>query len=103
MKTNHITTYLRLLPVLTRFALAGATLELANHSPVCGQNPDLPYVSGSTGADGALTIPNPGSKRTDFAMAYDSQRQRIVIFGGYSDPEHLGTVDETLEPENAGQ
>ena len=47
--------------------------------------PDLPYDSGSTGTDGALTFRSflsPG--RRDHGMAYDDTRHETVVFGGYS-------------------
>jgi len=53
--------------------------------------PDLPYDSGSTGADGPLTFRSflsPG--RYQHAMAFDGQRQQIVIFGGLNSGNPLG-------------
>src|SRR5256885_2763841 len=48
-------------------------------------DPDLPYSSPSSGADGALrfrAIPVPG--RNSISMAYDTERKQTVLFGGYS-------------------
>lgn len=47
---------------------------------------DLPYQSGSTGADGPLifkSTPNPG-KRSWHAVVYDGGRQELLMFGGFS-------------------
>lgn len=64
----------RLLVVATLAFLAG---------PARAVDPDLPYSSGSTGADGPLTFRQiiPGG-RTRGSMAYDAARNRIVLFGG---------------------
>ena len=44
---------------------------------------DLPYSSGSTGEDGALSYPPViGSARRFHEMVYDAERQQIVMFGG---------------------
>ena len=44
---------------------------------------DLPFESGSTGADGALTFPGiPSGRRTGHAIAYDPLLQRSLLFGG---------------------
>jgi hypothetical protein len=44
---------------------------------------DLPFESGSTGADGPLTFPEIVSGgRQSHAMAYDPVRQQVVLFGG---------------------
>ena len=45
------------------------------------QNLDLPYSSGSTGADGPFTIPTFAQPGQQGAMAYDSVRQECVYFG----------------------
>ena len=60
--------------------------------PVRGQ--DLPYSSGSTGADGALFIPTTATSRYEHAMVYDASRQRVVLFGGNANG---GRVDDTWE------
>lgn len=51
------------------------------------QEPDLPYVSGSTGADGDLIIPASLPNRYGFATAYDPEREEVVVFGGYDGGE----------------
>ncbi len=59
---------------------------MQSFGPAAAIDPDLPYNSGSTGADGALTfreIVTPG--RRTHQMVYDSARQQMVLFGGYSD------------------
>lgn len=49
-------------------------------------DPDLPFTSGSSGADGPLTFREiVTGGRQQHAMAYDSVRQEVVLFGG-----HLG-------------
>jgi hypothetical protein len=45
--------------------------------------PDLPFASGSTGADGPLQIRPSTAPRYHHAMAYDAARQQTVLFGGY--------------------
>ncbi len=46
---------------------------------------DLPYSSGSTGADGPLTFRTiPTGGRYIHALAYDAARNRTVLFGGYN-------------------
>ncbi len=67
--------------MLIRLAL-GAMLLQAGY--LAAQNPDLPYSSGSTGADGALTLLTPPSARYQHALTYDAARQRVVLFGGYN-------------------
>lgn len=44
--------------------------------------PDLPYDSGSTAADGDLIIPQSMPTRWRLASAYDETRNQIVVFGG---------------------
>lgn len=56
---------------------------LGTASPLLAIDPDLPYSSGSTGADGALDVPASLPNRYDFATAYDSARNEIVLFGGW--------------------
>jgi len=58
-------------------------------------DPDLPYSSTSTGADGALTFPRiipSGLQYVD--MAYDSSAGKIILFGGNSP---AGPTSETWE------
>jgi hypothetical protein len=64
----------RLLVVASLAFLAG---------PARAVDPDLPYSSGSTGADGPLTFRQviPGGRAWG-SMAYDAARNRIVLFGG---------------------
>lgn len=47
-------------------------------------DPDLPFTSGSTGADGALTFRSVPGGRTAPGMAYDPVRQEVVLFGGHN-------------------
>ncbi len=47
-------------------------------------DPDLPFASGSTGADGPLTFREVPGGRNSHAMAYDAVRQEVVLFGGYN-------------------
>lgn len=64
-----------------RFLVVAALALLTG--PVRAVDPDLPYSSGSTGADGPLTFRQiiPGG-RSWGSMAYDAARNRIVLFGG---------------------
>lgn len=62
-----------------RYLLLAFTLACA--AQIQGQ--DLAYTSGSTGADGPLTIPTPFiSGLEGMAVAYDPVRDELVIFGG---------------------
>lgn len=70
MNTQHLIRWL-ILPACLHLTLASA------------QNTDLPYNSGSTGADGPLTFAKFFSQtRYHHAMAYDVTRQKTVLFGG---------------------
>ncbi|MBI2925908.1 MAG: hypothetical protein HYY24_09415 [Verrucomicrobia bacterium] len=52
---------------------------------------DLPFTSGSTGVDGPLILNAPPTAgRYTHAMAYDTARQQVVMFGGYRSPNYLG-------------
>src|SRR4051812_34328963 len=52
---------------------------------------DLPYSSGSTGADGPLTFRTiPVNGRIGHAMAYDSARNQTIMFGGNFNGAYLG-------------
>ena len=62
------------------------------------QAQDLPYVSGSTGADGPLAPPTFMLNRDGFASAYDATRNRIVVFGGYGRGE-TGVQSDGFKPE----
>jgi hypothetical protein len=70
MNTQHLIRWL-ILPACFHLTLASA------------QNTDLPYSSGSTGADGPLTFAKLFSQTRQYhAMAYDAARQQTVMFGG---------------------
>jgi hypothetical protein len=45
---------------------------------------DLPFSSGSTGADGPLRYYRPADSRRYAGMAYDASRQRCVMVGGHT-------------------
>ncbi|MSU63156.1 MAG: hypothetical protein EXS31_12310 [Pedosphaera sp.] len=47
-------------------------------------DPDLPFSSGSTGADGPLAFREIPLGRTAPGMAYDAARQEVVMFGGFN-------------------
>jgi hypothetical protein len=67
----------KMLRIVSQVLLASSSIA------VYGQLADLPYDSGSTGVDGALTFRSflsPG--RNYSAMAYDGTRQEMVVFGG---------------------
>ncbi|MEQ1749467.1 MAG: kelch repeat-containing protein [Prosthecobacter sp.] len=58
-------------------------LACFNLTQAFSQNTDLPYSSGSTGADGPLTFARLFSQtRYYHAMAYDAARQQTVLFSG---------------------
>jgi hypothetical protein len=60
--------------VISGLALAAAVVRLA------AQAPDLPFSSGSTGADGAFAIPTLPVAGGSAALAYDPVRQETVMF-----------------------
>ncbi len=84
MKTK-LYTVLRMLP-----ALLGAFQSLSAQ--------DLPYSSGSTGADGPLTPPAYMPHRDGFAYAYDATRNRTVVFSGHGRGE-TGVQTDGIKPE----
>ena len=80
-----------LFPIVCLFpALLGAFQSLSAQ--------DLPYSSGSTGADGPLTPPVFMLHRDDFAHAFDETRNRTVVFGGYGRGE-AGVQTDGNKPE----
>lgn len=68
-------------------------------SRLAAQNGDLPFSSGSTGADGALTLPAAADDSYGFGMAYDEKRQEVVRFGGVSS---AGTNADTWVMRSSG-
>lgn len=64
------------------------------------QGQDLPFSSGSTGADGPLTIPTHPSYRQGSVLGYDEANEQLVMFGGYWSstyyPETWVTSDPSL-------
>ncbi len=80
--------------LLRPIAVLVMAAAMQSFGPAVAIDPDLPYNSGSTGADGALTfreIVTPG--RRHHRMVYDAARQQMVMFGGYSDPAGGGQND----------
>lgn len=67
---------------------AGAVLVLG--LPAWAADPDLPFSSGSTGADGPLTFREIALGRNAAGMAYDPVRQEVVLFGGQSSNVGVG-------------
>jgi hypothetical protein len=64
---------------ISALVLAGAWIGSAQAQT------DLPYTSGSTGADGPLTFRTiPSGGRYAHSLAYDAARKQIVLFGGYN-------------------
>lgn len=63
---------------LVRAWMAAGVLSLS----ALAAEPDLPFSSGSTGADGPLTFREIAVGRNSHAMAYDPIRQETVLFGG---------------------
>jgi len=61
--------------------LATGLLSIIAASVVRAQD-DLPFESGSTGADGPLIVPPHPTARENPAMGYDSARGTLVMFGG---------------------
>lgn len=60
------------------------TLGLFGAGRLLAAGTDLPYVSGSTGADGALTFREIPGGRNSAGLAYDPVRQEAILFGGYN-------------------
>ncbi|MBK1833194.1 hypothetical protein [Roseibacillus ishigakijimensis] len=60
------------------------------------EEPDLPYSSGSTGADGAFAPPASMPNRYNFAFAYDSAREEAVVFGGYDRGQSVSWLSGTI-------
>lgn len=65
-----------------RLSTAFFSLILLCAAPVAAQD-DLPYDSGSTGADGPLIVPNHVGYRENAEGAYDAARGETVLFGGH--------------------
>jgi hypothetical protein len=65
-------------------------------APLAAQ--DLPFSSGSTGADGAFAPAEFMLHRDAFAFAYDATRNRIVVYGGYGRGE-TGVQADGYKPE----
>lgn len=70
---------------LLRQVLGAGLLVTALLLPAGAADPDLPFESGSTGANGALRFREiiPGG-RSYAAMAYFPPSQKILLFGGYA-------------------
>ena len=60
-----------------------AFLLIGSSPSLRAQVADLPFSSGSTGADGELYLVAPRA-RTNHSMVYDAARQNVVLFGGSS-------------------
>lgn len=78
----------RFLPLVSGLLVAVA---IQSTGLVLAIDPDLPFNSASSGADGALTfreIITPG--RRYHQLVYDGARQQLVMFGGYSDVSGAG-------------
>src|SRR4051812_24664126 len=70
--------------LLNQFARTLGCLLMCAAGPMCfAIDPDLPFDSGSTGADGELTFREIPVGRNAHAMAYDPVRHEMIIFGGY--------------------
>lgn len=80
MKTTLRNRIRRLAPARA-LPLLGAALLIP---PALAVDPDLPFSSGSTGADGPLRFREIASGRNSHGMAYDTVRQQVVLFGGYN-------------------
>ncbi len=72
--------------------LVAGFVTLASAGIVLGATTDLPYSSGSTGADGPLTFREiiPGG-RSYSAVAYYPPTQKVILFGGYLNGSVAGT------------
>ncbi len=77
-------------PWVVGLLVAGATVFSLQAA-----DPDLPFSSGSTGADGALKFKEiiPGG-RAYVSMAYFPPTQKIILFGGYSNSTDVGETWE---------
>lgn len=71
-------------PGLVGWCQAAALALVLGSVPLHAIDPDLPFASGSTGADGPLTFREIPLGRTGPGMAYDPVRQEVVMFGGYN-------------------
>jgi hypothetical protein len=69
---------------LTHIKSALAALILAIACPAWGQSDDLPYVSGSTGADGALNVPATFRELYAFATTHYPGKHTVLFGGRYS-------------------
>lgn len=70
------------------FRFAAGALAVVVASIAAGQSEDLPFDSGSTGADGPLSYPLHPSAREEHAMGFDVANGEMVIFGGYLSSTH---------------
>ena len=65
-----------------RVWIAAVAFSTAAGLPVNVSAEDLPFESGSTGADGPLIVPAHPVSRENPAMAFDPVREQLVLFGG---------------------
>ncbi len=84
MKTNNLVAAWALLLSLPQLSTAA--------------DPDLPYESGSTGADGDLILAQSLPNRYDFAYAFDASRNETVLFSGH-DLGEAGRRSAGFKPE----
>jgi len=63
-----------------------------------GHAQDLPYSSGSTGADGPLDIPTPMSRRGYHASAFHESSGKLIVFGGYNNVQFMNDTLRLTPP-----
>jgi hypothetical protein len=79
--------------------LAGLASLTAWQGTMAQELEDLPYSSGSTGVDGALTIPEASTIGYFFAAAFDADRNEVVVFGGYDASSNMSGNTWVWTPE----
>lgn len=77
---------------LTHIKTALVALILAIANPAMAQSEDLPYDSGSTGADGALNVPQTFRELYNFPSTHFPGRHTVLFGGRYS---HNGSIYPT--------
>ena len=72
--------------------LLGGYALFALSATALAQTEDLSYTSGSQGEDGALSFPTPLNIYGEGAVAGDTTRNEVVVFGGYDSSWNLSNA-----------